>query len=77
MPELTIRQGVAALWYGAYVHADDIRAALGLPPERGPGLEASIAYLAEQLEDQGWGPAAGPRRGRRVPDRRRWSAGGG
>ena len=57
VPELTIRQGVATLWYDTFVHADDIRAALGLPSQVGPGLEASVAYVAWQLEEQGWGPA--------------------
>lgn len=57
VPELTLAQGVLTLWYDAYVHADDVRAALGRPTDRGPGLDASVAYLAHQLETRGWGPA--------------------
>jgi uncharacterized protein (TIGR03083 family) len=49
--------GVEALWYDAYLHADDIRAAVGRPPERGPGLEASVSHVAYFLEDRSWGPA--------------------
>ncbi len=57
VPDLTLGQGVLTLWYDAYVHADDIRAALGRPTDRGRGLDASVAYLAHQLETRGWGPA--------------------
>ena len=57
LPDLTLGRGVLTLWYDTYVHADDIRAALGRPSERGPGLDASVAYLAEELERRGLGPA--------------------
>ena len=57
VPDLTFGRGVLTLWYDAFVHADDIRAALGRPPERGPGLEASVEYLAGELATRGWGPA--------------------
>jgi uncharacterized protein (TIGR03083 family) len=49
--------GVEALWYDAYLHADDIRAALGRPSDRGPGLEAAVSHVAYFLGDRGWGPA--------------------
>lgn len=49
--------GVEALWYDAYLHADDIRAAIGRPSERGPGLGASVAHVAYFLEQRSWGPA--------------------
>jgi len=49
--------GIEALWYDAYLHADDIRAAIGRPSERGPGLEASVSHVAYFLEDRKWGPA--------------------
>ncbi|HEX6310150.1 MAG TPA: maleylpyruvate isomerase family mycothiol-dependent enzyme [Acidimicrobiia bacterium] len=49
--------GVEALWYDAYLHADDIRAATGRPSERGPGLEAAVSHVAYFLADKGWGPA--------------------
>ena len=45
VPDLTLGDGVLTLWYDTYVHADDIRAALGRPSEQGPGLAAAVAYL--------------------------------
>jgi uncharacterized protein (TIGR03083 family) len=53
----TIGEGVHALWFDGYVHADDIRAALGMPSVRTPGLNGSIHYAARDLTAQGWGPA--------------------
>jgi uncharacterized protein (TIGR03083 family) len=44
-------------WYDAYVHADDIRTALGRPAERGAGLVASVHWAWTELERLGWGPA--------------------
>lgn len=49
--------GVEALWFGAHLHADDIRAAIGRPSERGPGLEASVSHVAHFLGQKGWGQA--------------------
>jgi uncharacterized protein (TIGR03083 family) len=57
VPDLTFGRGVLTLWYDAFVHADDIRAALGRPSERGDGLGASVSYLAGELTTKGWGPA--------------------
>jgi uncharacterized protein (TIGR03083 family) len=57
VPDLTFGAGVHLLWYDAFVHADDIRAAIGRPSETGPGLGASLDYLAGELESRGWGPA--------------------
>lgn len=53
----TVGEGVEALWFDAYIHADDIRAAIGRPTERGPGLEASVSHVAQILDRDGWGPA--------------------
>jgi uncharacterized protein (TIGR03083 family) len=53
----TLGQGVEALWYDTYLHADDIRAALGRPSVRGDGLRASVHHVAFELERLGWGPA--------------------
>jgi uncharacterized protein (TIGR03083 family) len=50
-------EGVEALWYDAYVHGEDIRAALGRPATSGPGLRASVAHLADLLTGREWGPA--------------------
>ena len=53
----TIGEGVHALWDDTYVHADDVRAALGREPERGPGMRAAILRLAQVLTEQEWRPA--------------------
>jgi uncharacterized protein (TIGR03083 family) len=53
----TLGDAVEALWFDAYLHADDIRAAAGLPSERGPGLRAAVSHVSTVLGDQGWGPA--------------------
>jgi len=57
VPDLTFGRGVLTLWYDAFVHADDIRAALGRRSEGGAGLAASVEYLAGELTTRGWGPA--------------------
>jgi len=58
VPDLTMRQGILTLIYDLYVHNDDIRAAVGMPPAGpGLGLDASVEYLSEQLDERGWGPA--------------------
>jgi uncharacterized protein (TIGR03083 family) len=53
----TLGSGVEALWFDTYVHADDIRAALGRASERGAGIRPSLSHLAQLLSDRGWGPA--------------------
>jgi uncharacterized protein (TIGR03083 family) len=55
--DLTLGQAMAAMWCGTYVHADDIRAAIGRPSERGPGLRASVLHVCDLLSARGWGPA--------------------
>jgi hypothetical protein len=50
----TLGEAVEALWYDAYVHADDIRAALGMPTEIGPGLEAATSHVELFLGRLGW-----------------------
>ncbi len=57
VPDLTLGEGVLTLWFDTYVHADDIRAALTHPSNRGDGLHTSVAYLAAELTKRGWGPA--------------------
>jgi uncharacterized protein (TIGR03083 family) len=57
VPDLTLGEGVLTLWHDTYIHADDIRAAIGYDSDRGDGLDAAIAYLAGQLTAKGWGPA--------------------
>jgi len=53
----TLGDAVEALWYDAYLHADDIRAAVGRPSVKGPGLKASLSHVATVLGQRGWGPA--------------------
>jgi uncharacterized protein (TIGR03083 family) len=53
----SLGEGVEALWYDAYVHGDDIRAATSRQSVSGPGLRASVAHLSDLLTVKGWGPA--------------------
>ena len=53
----TLGDGVEALYFDAWMHADDIRAALGRPTEPGPALRASVSHIAFLLSEKGWGPA--------------------
>jgi hypothetical protein len=53
----TLGDGVLALWFDGYLHADDIRAALGTPSLQGNGLRGSIHWVAADLGRRGWGPA--------------------
>jgi uncharacterized protein (TIGR03083 family) len=55
-PDLTIGEGMLALWYDTWIHGDDIRAAVGLPSVRGGGLVAAVAHVAEQLGKRQYGP---------------------
>jgi uncharacterized protein (TIGR03083 family) len=49
--------GLEALWFDTYIHADDIRAALGRPCLQGEGILPSLSHISQVLTDQGWGPA--------------------
>ena len=53
----TLGFGLEALWFDTYLHADDIRAALGREGSPAEGLAPSISHIAQVLTDQGWGPA--------------------
>jgi len=55
--DMTVGQAMEFLWCGTYVHADDIRAAVGRPSDRGPGLRASVDLVADLLTKRSWGPA--------------------
>jgi uncharacterized protein (TIGR03083 family) len=57
VPGVTLATGVHGLWWDTYAHTDDIHDALGFDAARGSDLTASVAYLAHQLGDRGWGPA--------------------
>jgi uncharacterized protein (TIGR03083 family) len=52
--DLTLGEGVLLLWYDVYVHADDIRAAIGRPTQRTEGLNAAVAYLVGELDKGGF-----------------------
>jgi uncharacterized protein (TIGR03083 family) len=52
----TLGAGVEALWYDAYLHADDIRAAVGRPMAAGPGIRAAVSHLSDVLTDQEHAP---------------------
>jgi uncharacterized protein (TIGR03083 family) len=53
----TLGDGVEALWFDLYMHADDIRAAIGRPSEHTDGLRASASHIATELTKRKWGPA--------------------
>ena len=53
----TVGAGIEALWFDTYLHADDIRRALGIPSVRGKGEVASLSHIAQLLTEQGWGAA--------------------
>jgi uncharacterized protein (TIGR03083 family) len=53
----TLGDGVESLWFDAWLHADDIRAATSRPTQPGPGVRASLSHLAQLLSEEGWGPA--------------------
>ena len=57
VPDLTMGEGILTLWYDTFVHADDVRTALGRPPAERPGLRAAVAYLEAELTRRNWGPA--------------------
>lgn len=53
----TLGAGVEGLWFDAWMHADDIRSAIGRSTVAGPGVRASVSHLADLLTDRAWGPA--------------------
>lgn len=55
-PSYTLGFALEAIWYDAYLHADDIRAALGRPSERGAGLRCAVHHVAGYLEHRGSEP---------------------
>jgi uncharacterized protein (TIGR03083 family) len=52
----TLGAGVEGLFYDVYVHADDIRAAIGQATVPSAGLRASVHHLAGLLADKDFGP---------------------
>lgn len=54
----TIGSIALSLWAGFYIHAEDVLAALGRPPRRGPGLGAAVAHICEAWDADRWGPVS-------------------
>jgi len=52
----TLGAGVEALWYDAFLHADDIRAAIGRPSGPPRGVPVAISHLCDVLTEQGHAP---------------------
>jgi uncharacterized protein (TIGR03083 family) len=48
--------GLESLWFDTYLHADDIRSALGQTSVLGDGTLPSISHISQILSDQEWGP---------------------
>jgi uncharacterized protein (TIGR03083 family) len=55
--DMTLGEGVEALWHDAWLHGEDIRSAVGRPSDRGEGMTASVSHIADVLTREGWGPA--------------------
>jgi uncharacterized protein (TIGR03083 family) len=49
----TLGDGVEALWYDTWLHAQDIRAALGVPPEMS-SLHAAVSHVGWDLGRHDW-----------------------
>jgi len=50
----TLGYGVESLWFDAYLHGEDIRAAIGRPPTYGSGLRVSLSHVLDTLELREW-----------------------
>jgi uncharacterized protein (TIGR03083 family) len=50
----TLGYGVESLWYDAYLHGEDIRAAVGRPATHGPGLRAAVSHVVDSLAMNDW-----------------------
>lgn len=58
VPDLTLGEGILLVYFDLYVHADDIRAAVGRPSVvHGRALTAALVYVQDQLSTRSWGPA--------------------
>jgi uncharacterized protein (TIGR03083 family) len=53
----TLGFGIEALWADTYIHADDIRAAIGRPSEPSDNWLGAVSHVADVLTGEGWGPA--------------------
>jgi uncharacterized protein (TIGR03083 family) len=53
----SLGHGLEALWFDTYLHADDIRDAVGQASLRTAAITPSLSHIAAELTTQGWGPA--------------------
>jgi uncharacterized protein (TIGR03083 family) len=53
----TLGNGLESLWFDTFLHADDIRDAIGQATVTGNALPPSISHISQVLTEQGW-PAA-------------------
>jgi len=51
--EGTLGDGVEALWFDTWMHADDIRAAIGEPSVQGPALAGGLSHVSFELRKRG------------------------
>lgn len=50
----TVGWGVESLWYDAFVHGDDVRAAIGQPSVPSDAMRASVSHITHVLTGQGY-----------------------
>lgn len=50
----TLGEGVEALWYDTWLHADDIRSAIGRPTEIGNGMRVALSHVEVELRKLAW-----------------------
>jgi uncharacterized protein (TIGR03083 family) len=50
----SLGDGVEALWFDTFIHADDIRWALDRRSETGPGLAGAVSHVNYILARRGW-----------------------
>jgi len=53
----TLGFGLESLWFDTYLHADDIRTAVGQATTSRRGLAPSVSHITQVLSQQAWTPA--------------------
>jgi uncharacterized protein (TIGR03083 family) len=53
----TLGFGLESLWFDTYLHADDIRTAVGESTTSKRGLAPSVSHISQVLSQQAWTPA--------------------
>jgi uncharacterized protein (TIGR03083 family) len=53
----TLGYGIESLWFDTFLHADDIRHALGGTTTATEAYAPSVSHISQVLTDQGWDPA--------------------